>query len=98
MVIRLTMRRHSGPWQVGVAAASMTVAVLLTHALWSFVHYAPFICGFAATILTSRLCGRQAGFLAVALGVFGYALFPPPLPQAGLGFLLGFAIISSTFS
>ena len=34
----------------------------------------------------------------MALGVFGYALFPPPLPQAGLGLLLGFAIISSTFS
>jgi two-component system, cell cycle sensor histidine kinase and response regulator CckA len=76
----------------------MTAAVLLTHALWSFVHYTPFLFGFAAAILTSRLCGRKAGFLAVVMGVFGYALFPP-LPQAGLErLLLGFALVSGTFS
>jgi two-component system cell cycle sensor histidine kinase/response regulator CckA len=77
----------------------MTAAVLLTHALWSFVHYTPFLFGFVATILTSRLCGRKAGFLAVAIGVTGYALVPPPLPQAGLErLLLGFALVSGTFN
>ena len=77
----------------------MASAVLLTHGFWWLVHYTPFLFGFAATILATRLCGRKAGVLAVAMGVCGYALFPPPLPRAGFErFLLGFAVISGTFS
>jgi two-component system, cell cycle sensor histidine kinase and response regulator CckA len=76
----------------------MASAVVLTHALWRFVQSTPFLFGFAAAIASSRVGGRRAGFLAVAVGVFGYALFPPPL-AAGFGRLVfGFALVSVAFS
>jgi len=76
----------------------MTLALLLTHLLWSFFQYTPFVPGFAAAFLSSRIHGRHAGFLAVIIGLAGYTLFPPPLPAAGFyRLLLGFVVISGAF-
>jgi PAS domain S-box-containing protein len=77
----------------------MTCALVLTHAFWPFVQYTPFVFGFGAAIVSSRVGGRKAGFLAVIIGVFAYAWFSPPLPADGVGRrLFGFAVISSAFS
>lgn len=77
----------------------MVCALVLTHAFWRFLQHTPFMLGFGAAILSSRVGGRAAGFLAVGIGLVGYALFPPPLPDEGLGrLLLGFAVISGAFS
>jgi len=93
------MPRNSWPWRLIVAAGMMPCALALTHALWPIVRHTPFMLGFGAAILSGRLVGRQAGFLAVVIGVLGYAVFPPPLPEEGrVGLLLGFAVISGSFS
>jgi two-component system cell cycle sensor histidine kinase/response regulator CckA len=86
-------------WLIAVAFASMACALVLTHVFWEFVQYTPFVFGFAAAIVSSRIGGRNAGVLAVVIGVCAYASFPPPLPVAGVGrLLLGFAVVSGGFS
>ena len=67
----LRLPRASWLVQVGVAAGSMTIALALTHALWRFVHPTPYFLGFLAAIVSSRVGGRQAGFLAAFIGVLG---------------------------
>jgi PAS domain S-box-containing protein len=90
---------HSWLWRSGVAAATTGCAVVLTHLLWPFVQYTPFLLGFAAAILAAAMAGRAAGFLAVGFGLIGYVVFPPPLQARGFAQLLaGFALISGTFS
>jgi PAS domain S-box-containing protein len=77
----------------------MTGALVLTHVLWRFLEHTPFLLGFGAAILSSRVGGRQAGFLALIIGVLGYALFPPGLSEDGFGHLLfGFAVVSGAAS
>lgn len=99
MSLYFTIRRHSWPWRVAVAAGSIGCALVVTHAFWRYLQHTPFLLGFGAAILSSRVGGRAAGFLAVMLGVIGYASFPPPLLAEGLGrLLLGFVGISGTFS
>ena len=84
---------------MGVAATSTVCAVVLTHAFLRFIQYTPFILGFGAAILSSHYAGRTAGFLAVGIGLVGYAWFPPPLPTEGFARLLvGFVLISGTLS
>jgi two-component system cell cycle sensor histidine kinase/response regulator CckA len=98
---RTARRMSPNSWllRLGVAAASMAGALVLTHAFWPLLQQTPFLLGFAAAILSSRIGGRHAGALAVIIGVLGYASFPPPLPADGFGrLLLGFVIISGTFS
>src|SRR6267378_8593992 len=99
MFFSLRAPRNSWPLRLGVAAGSMACALVLTHALWRLLQYTPFLLGFVAAIVSSRVGGRKAGFLAVIIGAFGYAWFPPPLPANGFGRLLfGFVIISGAFS
>ena len=77
----------------------MASALVLTHAFWRFLEHTPFLLGFGAAVLSSRVGGRQAGFLAVIVGVLGYASFPPPLPEDGFRALLfGFVVISGACS
>jgi len=99
MSFHLTIPRNSWTLRLGVAAGSMACAIGLTHAFWRFLQHTPFMLGFGAAILSSRVGGRAAGFLAVGIGLIGYAVFPPPLPHEEVrGLLLGFAVISGTFS
>jgi two-component system, cell cycle sensor histidine kinase and response regulator CckA len=100
MFFHLTLPpRNSWPLRLAIAAGSMAWALALTHAFWQILQHTPFLLGFGAAILSSRVGGRQAGFLAVIIGVLGYAWFPPPLAEAGLGRLLfGFVVISGAFS
>jgi PAS domain S-box-containing protein len=77
----------------------MSCAIVLTHVLWPFLHYTPFVLAFAAAIVSSYLGGRTAGFLAVFIGVIGYSWFPPAVETTGFWrLLLGFALVSGTFS
>jgi PAS domain S-box-containing protein len=93
------MGRKARLWRIGIAAATMVCAVALTHALWRFLQYTPFLLGFGAATLTAALAGRSAGLLSVAFGVAGFGWFPPGLPHEGLARLLaGFACISGSFS
>jgi PAS domain S-box-containing protein len=72
----------------------MVSAIVLTHTFWQFLEHTPFLLGFAAAILSTRVGGRHGGFLALIIGVLGYASFPPPL-SGGFGPLLfGFVVIS----
>jgi len=72
---------------------------VVTHAFWRVLQHTPFLLGFGAAILSSRVGGRTTGFLAVIIGALGYASFPPPLPADGFGRLLfGFVVISGAFS
>jgi len=81
-----------------IATGTMVCALVLTHLFWRILQYTPFLLGFAAAILSSRVGGRRAGFLSVVIGVLGYASFPPPSLEARFGLLAGFAAISSAFS
>jgi hypothetical protein len=73
--------------------------MLLTRALRPVIQYTPFLLGFVAAVISTRVAGRQAGFLTVLLGVLGYGLLPLPLAQERLGrLLLGFAGITVPFS
>ena len=93
------MRPDSWLSRLGIAVAPMACALVLTHALWRVTQSTPFLLGFAAAIVSSRLGGRQAGFVAVLVGVLGYALFPPPLPPDQFWrLLMGFAVISGAFA
>jgi two-component system cell cycle sensor histidine kinase/response regulator CckA len=95
----LTTSRRRWPWRLFVAATSHVCALVLTHAIWPLLQHTPFLLGFVAVILSSRVGGRQAGGLAVIIGALGYALFPPPLPEGGFGRLLfGFVLVSGAFS
>ena len=82
---------------LGIAAGSMACALALTHALWPFLHHTPFLLAFGAAVLSSRVGGRTAGLLSVALGALGYAWFPPPVNTPGLGVLFGFVVVSAGF-
>jgi len=98
MFFRLTLPRTSWLVRVAIAAGSVACALALTAGFWPFLQYTPFLLGFGAVIVSSRVGGRQAGVLAVILGAVGYALFPPPLPgHAYVRLLLGFVVISSAF-
>jgi two-component system cell cycle sensor histidine kinase/response regulator CckA len=82
-----------------VAAGSMACALVLTHALWTFIRYTPFLFAFAASILSSRLGGRWAALFALVFGVAGFVWFPPPLAAEGFaGVLAGFVIVSGAFT
>jgi PAS domain S-box-containing protein len=84
--------------RLGIVMAPMACALVLTHALWRVVEPTPFFLGFAAAIVSSRLGGRQAGLVAVLVGVLGYALFPPPLTHDRIWrLLIGFAVIAGSF-
>ena len=99
MFLHLNTSRNSRWVRLGVAAGSMVCAVVLTHVFWRFLHYTPFLLGFGAAILSTRLGGRQAGVLALIIGTLGYVSFPPPLPEDGFGGLLfGFVVISGAGS
>jgi two-component system, cell cycle sensor histidine kinase and response regulator CckA len=99
MPLVATMPRKTWPVQLGVAAATMISALLLTHALWRGLQHTPFLPGFLAAIVSSWIGGRRAGILAVIVGGIAYATFPPPLPPSGIKPLLaGFVLISGTFS
>jgi len=99
MSFHLAMPRNSWPLRLGIAAGTMACAQVLTHAFWPLLQHTPFLLGFGAAIVSSRVGGRPAGFLAVILGVLGYAAVPPPLPEGGFGGLLfGFVVISASFS
>ena len=99
MAIHLINPRHSWPWRAALALGTMACALALTHALWRFLEHTPFLLAFAAAILSARVGGRRAGFLAVVVGVVGYASFPPPLPGGAFrGLLFGFVVISCAFS
>jgi PAS domain S-box-containing protein len=76
----------------------MIGALVLTHAFWRVFQHTPFLVAFAAAILSTRIGGRQAGFLAVTIGVLGFVLFPPSLPDNRMALLFGFIVISTTFS
>ena len=77
----------------------MACAIVLTHALWKYLQHTPFILAFGAAVLSSRVGGRTAGFLSVAIGALGYAWFPPPFQTSGFGrILLGFVVVSGGFS
>src|SRR5258706_16216742 len=98
MSFPLTMPRPSWPRLLAIAVGSMTCAVVFPPLLWRFVQYTPFLLGFGAAMLTSRVGGRKAGFLAVGIGALGYATFPPPSVEARLGALFGFSVVSGLFS
>ena len=92
-------RRSGWPAQLGVAVTSMGCALVLTHALWRPLQHMPFMLGFAAATLSSRVGGRRAGLLSVVFGALIDGWFPPPLPPEGMtAFLAGFVVISGTFS
>ena len=77
----------------------MLPAQVLTHALWPAVQFTPFLPGFAAAILSSRLGGQNAGLISIAFGVLAYVVFPPPLAAAGYaGLIVGFVGLSGAFS
>jgi PAS domain S-box-containing protein len=77
----------------------MTCAIALSHALWSLVRPTPFLLGFGAAVLSSRIGGRRAGLVAVVTGAVGYAVFPPFTATEDLGSLIvGFTVISSSAS
>jgi PAS domain S-box-containing protein len=95
MAFHLITPRNSWPWRLALALGTMACALVLTHALWRFLDQTPFLLAFGAAILSARLGGREAGFLAVIVGVLAYASFPPPLPAEGFrGLLFGFVVIS----
>ena len=97
--MRLRIRRDSWSWRVAAVVAITAGALGLTHALWPVVRHTPFLLSFAAAIVSSRVAGRDGGFLAVVIGLVGYLVFPPPLPAEGFGSLLvGFVVISGSFS
>jgi PAS domain S-box-containing protein len=99
MPLAATMPRKTWPVQLGVAAATIVVALVLTHLLWRGLQHTPFLLGFVAAIVSSWIGGRRAGVLAVILGGIAYAAFPPPLPPSGIRpLLVGFVLISGTFS
>jgi PAS domain S-box-containing protein len=99
MFFRLTAPRNTWPWCVVIATSSTIPALVLTHAFWPFFRYTPFLLGFVAVVASSRLGGRRGGFLAVLAGALGFASFPPPLPDDGVGpLLLGFVVVSGAFS
>jgi PAS domain S-box-containing protein len=99
MFFNMTLPRNSWLLRLGVAAGSMAGALALTHAFWRFLQHTPFMLGFGAAILSSRVGGREAGFVAVLIGVVGYAVFPPPLSaDRFVGLLFGFVVISGAFS
>jgi signal transduction histidine kinase len=76
----------------------MISALVLTHALWPLLRSTPFLLGFGAAMVSSRVGGRRAGFLAVIVGALGFASFPPPLLNDGFGPLLGFVVVSGVCS
>jgi two-component system, cell cycle sensor histidine kinase and response regulator CckA len=99
MLVPLTVARHSWPWRLGVPVASQGIALIATHAFWSQLQHTPFLLGFAAAILSTRVGGRTSGLLAVIIGALGFAVYPPPSHPAGFGpVLLSFVVISSAFS
>jgi two-component system cell cycle sensor histidine kinase/response regulator CckA len=94
----LTTPRLSWPLRLGIAVGSMVLAVAVTDAFWSVFRYTPFLLGFTAAVVSGRIGGRHAGLLAVIVGVLGYATFPPASEQGGFGLLVGFVVISTSFS
>src|SRR3954469_20363389 len=97
--VSCAMRRYPWPVRLAVAAANMGTALVATHLFWRFLQHTPFLFGFGAAILSSRIGGTGTGFLTVVLGVLGYAWFPPALPtDAFVKLLGGFATISGAFS
>ena len=98
MVIHFDSATGLWPWRLGVSAASMTAAVLLTHALWSFVHYTPFLFGFAATILTVACAAVRRVFLRWPWEYSVTHCSRRRCHKRVEGLLLGFALVSGTFS
>jgi two-component system cell cycle sensor histidine kinase/response regulator CckA len=77
----------------------MTAALLLTHAFWGVLRHTPFLLGFVAAVVATRLGGRTAGFASVIIGAIIYGFFPPPLPANGFpALLIGFVGVSGSFS
>lgn len=93
------MLRISWRSDLGVATGSMICALGATHLCWPLLQHTPFLPGFGAAIVSSRVAGRRAGLLAVLIGATGYAYLPPPLPEDGLWPLLfGFVLVSGSFA
>ena len=95
----MTMPHDSWRFRFTVAACAAAAAMVLTRVLWPVLQYTPFFLGFVAAVVSSRVAGRQAGFLTVMFAVLGYGLLPLPLAQERLGrLLLGFASLTGAFS
>ena len=95
----MTMPHDSWRFRFTVAACAAAAAMVFTRVLWPVLQYTPFLLGFVAAVISSRVAGRQAGFLTVMFAVLGYGLLPLPLAQERLGrLLLGFASLTGAFS
>ena len=95
----MTMPHDSWRFRFTVAACAAAAAMVFTRVLWPVLQYTPFLLGFVAAVISSRVAGRQAGFLTVMFVVLGYGLLPLPLAQERLGrLLLGFASLTGAFS
>ena len=79
-----------------VMAVTLTGSALILSALWwPLLARTPFVLLFVAAVVSAWLGGRGAGMTAVALGLIGSILFPPPWTFAGLPQLLvGFAVFT----
>jgi PAS domain S-box-containing protein len=85
--------------QLTIAVSSTAAALALTHWFWPALQSTPFLLTFGATVLSTRVGGREAGFASVVLGVLGYIAYPPPLHgQSMVALLAGFTLISGAFT
>ena len=87
------MRRWIAPIVMAVTLTGS--ALILTALWWPLLARTPFVLLFVAAVVSARFGGRGAGMTAVALGLIGSILFPPPWTFPGLPQLLvGFAVFT----
>ena len=81
--------------QIVMAVTLTGSALILTALWWPLLSRTPFVLLFVAAVVSARFGGRRAGMTAVALGLIGAILFPPPWTFPGLPQLLvGFAVFT----